>query len=59
MAKIKLQRRFVQGKTYFVDGVSDKERKLKFFGRMKLGKRKQEYLIFRTLRKASKFRSSN
>ena len=55
----KMQRRFVQGKTYFVDGVSDKERKLKFFGRMKLGKRKQEYLIFRALREASKFRSSD
>jgi len=55
----KMQRRFVQGKTYSVEGVSEKERKLKFFGRMKLGKSKREYLIFRTLRKASKFRSSN
>jgi hypothetical protein len=55
----KMQRRFVQGKTYFVEGVSEKERKLKFFGSMKLGKNKQEYLIFRPLRKVSKFRSSN
>jgi hypothetical protein len=35
-----MQRRFVQGKTYDVEGGSAKERKLKFVGRMKLGKSK-------------------
>ena len=48
----KMQRRFVTGKTYYVEGVSEKERKLKFVGRIKLGK--QEHLIFQPLRKASK-----
>ena len=53
MAKAKMQRRFVTGKTYYIEGVSEKERKLKLVGRMKLGKK--EYLIFQPLRKASKF----
>ena len=55
----KMQRRFVTDKIYYVEGVSEKERKLKFVGRMKLGKSKREYLIFKTLRKASKFRNAN
>ena len=56
MAKTTMQRRFVTGKTYYVEGVSEKERKLKFVSRMKLGTK--EYLIFQPLRKASKFRSA-
>ena len=48
-----MQRRFVTGKTYYIEGVSEKERKLKLVGRMKLGAK--EYPIFQPLRKASKF----
>jgi hypothetical protein len=53
----KMQRRFVTDAVYYVEGVSEKERKLKFVGRMKLGKGKREHLIFKPLRKASKFRN--
>ena len=55
----RMQRRFVTDKIYYIEGVSERERKLKFVGRMKLGKSKREHLIFKTLRKASKFKSSN
>ena len=55
-AKAKMQRRFVTGSEYVVEGVTEKERKLKFVGRMTLGEgeQKKEYLIFQPRRKASK-----
>jgi len=55
-----MQRRFVTGRVYLVEGVSERQRRLKFVGRMKLkdGRRRYEHLIFRPVRKASKFRSS-
>ncbi len=52
MAKAK-QRRFVRGKIYEVNGPK-RDRRLKFRGRLKMGKR--EYLVFQPLRKISKFR---
>ena len=49
----KIQRRFVTDKVYYIEGVSEKERKFKFVSRLKIGTR--EYLVFQPLRKASKF----
>jgi hypothetical protein len=50
----KMQRRYREGSTYTVIGVSDLERKLKFIGRVRMGK--GELLIFRPVRAASKFK---
>jgi hypothetical protein len=55
----KMQRRYVLGSVYHVEGVSEYERKLKFVGRLKIGKSKHEHLVFRPLRKSSKFRKSH
>ena len=48
----KIQRRFVKGSEYRVEGVAKNIRRLEFLGQTKL--RKLEVLMFRPLRKASK-----
>jgi hypothetical protein len=54
----KRQLRYVIGKTYRVEGVSERSRDMKFVGRLKMGARRREHLVFRPLRKSSKFRSA-
>jgi hypothetical protein len=53
MAK-RMQRRYVRGNVYQVKGGSERERRMKFRGRLKMGRK--EYLVFQVVRKASKFR---
>jgi len=53
MAK-RIQRRYVRGNVYQVKGGSERERRMKFRGRLKMGRK--EYLVFQVVRKASKFR---
>jgi hypothetical protein len=52
----KMQRRFVLGCEYHVEGVSEYGRRLRFVGRLKLGRK--EHLVFAPVRKASKYRKS-
>jgi hypothetical protein len=49
---------FVLGAVYHVEGVLEHERKLKFVGRLKIGKKRHEHLVFKPLRKTSKYRKS-
>ena len=55
----KMQRRYVIGSTYYVEGVSEFVRTLKFVGRLKMGKKKHEHFVFKPIRRASKFRKTN
>ncbi len=48
----KLQRRFITGAEYYIEGMAEGSRRLRFLGRGKISGK--EVLIFRPLRKAAK-----
>lgn len=51
----KYQRVYKAGSDYYVEGVSERSRWLRFVGRAKIDGR--EYLVFRPVKKAAKLRS--
>ena len=53
----KMQRIFLTGKDYWIEGKSEQGRWLRLFGRMKIGR--TEYLIFKPVKKASKRHNPN